>query len=149
MVHKLLSLGNDNQTYNWHSSDKKRTVWVNPLQITMLISASPPEVNLLHFCWQKSHMQHKYNWLHYNKHCIHLFKISLPSSIGMTVFLRASTKPSGEPNRKKSDTSKSNFPRELPSSIVLLLDLRETASFRKTLECKLERTAQSHFLVYN
>lgn len=56
----------------------------------------------------------------------------------MTVFLRASTKPRGEPNRKKSDTSKSNFPTEPPSSIVLLLDLRETASFRKTLECKLE-----------
>lgn len=56
----------------------------------------------------------------------------------MTVFLSASTKPSGEPNRKKSDTSKSNFPREPPSKKVLLLDLREAASFRKTLECKLE-----------
>lgn len=56
----------------------------------------------------------------------------------MTVFLRARTKPNGEPNRKKSDTSKSNFPREPPSSMVLLLDLREAASFRKTLECKLE-----------
>lgn len=56
----------------------------------------------------------------------------------MTVFLRASTKPSGEPKRKKSDTSKSNFPREPPSSIVLLLDLRETVSFLRTLECKLE-----------
>lgn len=58
--------------------------------------------------------------------------------MGMTVFLRASTKPSGEPKRKKSDTSKSNFPREPPSSIVLLLDLRETVSFLRTLECKLE-----------
>lgn len=59
--------------------------------------------------------------------------------MGITVFLRASTKPSGEPKRKKSDTSKSNFPREPPSSMVLLLDLREAVSFRRTLECKLER----------
>lgn len=58
----------------------------------------------------------------------------------MTVFLRASTKPSGEPKRKKSDTSKSNFPREDPSSMVLLLDLREVVSLRKTLECKLGGT---------
>lgn len=65
-------------------------------------------------------------------------QMSLPSSIGMTVFLRASTKPSGEPKRKKSDTSKSNFPREPPSNVVLLLNLREAASFRKTLECKLK-----------
>lgn len=63
---------------------------------------------------------------------------SSPSNIGITVFLRASTKPSGEPKRKKSDTSKSNFPKEPPSSIVLLLDLRDAESFRKTLECKLE-----------
>lgn len=59
--------------------------------------------------------------------------------MGMTVFLSASTRPSGDPNRKKSDTSKSNLPSEPPSSMVLLLDLREAASPRSTLECKLER----------
>lgn len=64
--------------------------------------------------------------------------VKSPSSMGITVFLRARTKPRGDPNRKKSDTSKSNFPRELPSSMVLLLDLREAVSLRKMLACKLE-----------
>lgn len=58
--------------------------------------------------------------------------------MGITVFLSARTKPRGEPNRKKSDTSKSNFPRELPSSMVLLLDVRDAVSLRKMLECKLQ-----------
>lgn len=68
--------------------------------------------------------------------------VNLLSSMGITVFLSARTKPRGEPNRKKSDTSKSNFPRELPSSMVLLLDLREAASLRKMLECKLQGECQ-------
>lgn len=64
--------------------------------------------------------------------------VNLPSREGTTVFLRARTKPRGEPNRKKSDTSKSNLPRAPPpSSIVLLLDRREPGSFLKTLACKL------------
>lgn len=68
--------------------------------------------------------------------------VKSPSSMGITVFLSARTKPRGDPNRKKSDTSKSNFPRELPSSMVLLLDLREAVSLRKMLECKLESERQ-------
>lgn len=67
-----------------------------------------------------------------------VFKVNIPSKEGTTVFLRARTRPSGEPKRKKSDTSKSNFPRAPPpSSIVLLLDRREPGSFLKTLECRL------------
>lgn len=60
--------------------------------------------------------------------------MSSPSSEGTTVFLSASTNPRGEPNRKKSATSKSNFPRDPPSSMVLLLERREPGSPRSTLE---------------
>lgn len=62
---------------------------------------------------------------------------SSPSKEGTTVFLRASTSPRGEPNRKKSVTSKSNFPREPPSSMVLLLERLEPASPWSTLEWRL------------
>ncbi len=69
---------------------------------------------------------------------IRVFKVNTRSKEGTTVFLRARTRPSGEPKRKKSDTSKSNFPRAPPpSSMVLLLDRREPGSFLKTLECRL------------
>ena len=60
----------------------------------------------------------------------------------MTVFRRASTSPRGEPNMKKSDTSNSNFPRAPASSMVLLLERRDTPSLRSTLECRLEAVSE-------
>lgn len=55
---------------------------------------------LPHFCLQRSLCS-----LYFNP------KKSLPSRPGRTVLLMASTKPSGDPKRKKSDTSNSNLPR--------------------------------------
>lgn len=78
--------------------------------------------------------------MNYHKHST--VEMISPSSMGITVFRSARTKPRGEPNRKKSDTSKSNLPRELPSSMVLLLDLRDAVSLRKMLACKLQGKRQ-------
>lgn len=69
-----------------------------------------------------------------------------PSNEGTTVFLRASTNPRGEPKRKKSVTSKSNFPREPPSSMVLLLERRDPGSAWRTLEWRLSRGKNTHFI---
>lgn len=62
----------------------------------------------------------------------------LLSRAGMTVFRSARTRPRGEPKRKKSVISNSNFPIFPPSSIVELLDRLDPGSFLRTLECKLE-----------
>lgn len=61
----------------------------------------------------------------------------LLSRAGITVFRSASTRPKGEPKRKKSVISKSNLPIFPPSSMVELLDLLDMGSFLRTLECKL------------
>lgn len=63
----------------------------------------------------------------------------LLSRAGMTVFRSARTRPKGEPKRKKSVISNSNFPIFPPSSIVELLDRLDPGSFLRTLECKLEQ----------
>lgn len=65
----------------------------------------------------------------------------------MTVFRSARTKPKGEPKRKKSVISNSNFPIFPPSNIVELLDRLDPGSFLRTLECKLgqEQKRKSKF----
>lgn len=71
----------------------------------------------------------------------------LLSRAGITVFRSASTRPKGEPKRKKSVISKSNFPIFPPSNIVELLDRLDVGSFLRTLECKLgqEQKIKSEF----
>lgn len=79
-------------------------------------------------------------------------KPSSPSNEGTTVFLSASTNPRGDPNRKKSVTSKSNFPKEPPSSMVLLLERLDPGSPWRTLEWRLKaerRLMQSEFIELN
>lgn len=62
---------------------------------------------------------------------------NLPSRPGRTVLLMASTKPSGDPKRKKSDTSKSNRPRFM--SERLEFTGRKSASSFNTLEWMLSK----------
>lgn len=62
-----------------------------------------------------------------------------PSRVGMTVFLKARTSPSGHPKRKRSAMSKSNFPMApVPSSMVALLEQREPGSCLSTLAWRLQ-----------
>lgn len=70
-----------------------------------------------------------------------------PSRVGMTVFLKARTSPSGHPKRKRSAISKSNFPTAPePSSMVELLERRELGSFLSTLAWRLQMGVTPHTL---
>jgi len=67
----------------------------------------------------------------------------------MTVFRSARTRPKGEPKRKKSVISNSNFPIFPPSNIVELLDRLDPGSFLSTLECKLGQEEEIQVTIYS